>query len=57
MLSLTRKPGESIEIDGGIGPDTIRSAWDAGANVVVAGQAVFGAADRAAAVAGLRAAL
>jgi len=31
-----------IEIDGGIAPETIRSAWDAGATVFVAGQAVFG---------------
>ncbi|MCC6622718.1 MAG: ribulose-phosphate 3-epimerase [Deltaproteobacteria bacterium] len=54
---VSRGLAVEIEIDGGIGPDTIRSAWDAGANVFVAGQAVFGAADRAAAVAGLRAAL
>jgi len=46
-----------VEIDGGVGPDTIRSAWDAGANVFVAGQAFFGAPDRAAAMAGMRAAL
>ncbi|MFO0749836.1 MAG: ribulose-phosphate 3-epimerase [Myxococcota bacterium] len=32
-----------LEIDGGIAPDTIRSAWDAGANVFVAGSAVFAA--------------
>jgi ribulose-phosphate 3-epimerase len=34
-----------IEIDGGIGPDTIESAAAAGANVFVAGSAVFGATD------------
>lgn len=46
-----------IEIDGGIGPDTIRSAWDAGASVFVAGHAVFSAADRKARIAELRALL
>ena len=34
-----------IEIDGGIGPETIRSARDAGANVFVAGSSVFRAPD------------
>jgi len=34
-----------IEIDGGIGPDTIESAAAAGANVFVAGSAIFGATD------------
>lgn len=34
-----------IEIDGGIGPDTIADAAAAGANVFVAGSAVFGADD------------
>lgn len=46
-----------IEVDGGVGPDTIRSAWDAGASVFVAGQAVFGAADRGGRLAALRALL
>lgn len=31
-----------IEIDGGVGPDTIARAWQAGASVFVAGQAIFG---------------
>ncbi len=39
-----------IQIDGGINPDTARSAADAGANVFVAGTAVFGAENPAAAV-------
>ncbi len=34
-----------IEIDGGIGPDTIGGAASAGANVFVAGSAIFGADD------------
>lgn len=46
-----------VEIDGGIGLDTIRSAWDAGATVFVAGNAVFSAADRKARIAELRARL
>lgn len=31
-----------IQVDGGVNPDTIKSVVDAGANVVVAGSAVFG---------------
>jgi ribulose-phosphate 3-epimerase len=34
--------GTRIEIDGGIGPDTIAEAWRAGASVFVAGQSIFG---------------
>jgi ribulose-phosphate 3-epimerase len=30
-----------IEVDGGIGPDTVRGVAEAGANVFVAGNAVF----------------
>ncbi len=43
-----------IEVDGGINPDTAREAVDAGANVLVAGSYIFGAADTAKAVASLR---
>ncbi|HWQ58382.1 MAG TPA: ribulose-phosphate 3-epimerase [Clostridia bacterium] len=43
-----------IEIDGGINPETARLAIAAGATVLVAGSAVFGADDPAAAVAALR---
>lgn len=46
-----------IEVDGGIGPDNIRRAKDAGANVFVAGSSVFRAADPVAAVANMRHAL
>ena len=45
-----------LEIDGGIGPSTIGAAAAAGANVFVAGSAVFGAPDVAARIAELRAA-
>jgi ribulose-phosphate 3-epimerase len=43
-----------LEVDGGVAPETIRSVVNAGANVVVAGAAVFGKPDRAAAIAALR---
>ncbi len=38
-----------IEVDGGVAPDTIEAALDTGANLFVAGSAVFGAPDPAAA--------
>jgi ribulose-phosphate 3-epimerase len=43
-----------IEIDGGISPATARSARQAGANVFVAGTAVFGRQDRSQAIEELR---
>jgi ribulose-phosphate 3-epimerase len=59
-LELARKFVDShglstdIEIDGGIGPATARRAAEAGANVFVAGTAVFRAPDPVAAVEDLR---
>lgn len=50
------KPGLFIEIDGGIHNGTIEAARSAGVDWFVAGSAVFGQSDRAAAIAGLRAA-
>jgi ribulose-phosphate 3-epimerase len=44
-----------IEVDGGIAADTIEAAAQAGADAFVAGTAVYGAADPAAAVRALRA--
>lgn len=44
-----------IEIDGGVTTENARLVREAGANVVVAGSAVFKAADRAAAIAALKA--
>jgi len=49
-----RYPDLNIEVDGGLGPGTIDQAADAGANVIVAGSAVFGAKDPAAVIALLR---
>jgi len=46
-----------IEIDGGIGPDTIREAREAGVDVFVAGSAVFASPDPVAAIAGMRTAV
>ena len=46
--------GTEIEIDGGIGPDNIGRAREAGAEVFVAGSSVFRADDPVAAVAELR---
>ena len=43
-----------LEVDGGIDPDTAPLAREAGATVLVAGSAVFGKADRAAAINALR---
>ncbi|MCA9627958.1 MAG: ribulose-phosphate 3-epimerase [Myxococcales bacterium] len=45
-----------IEVDGGVTPDNAGSVVDAGANVLVAGSAVFGRPDRAQAIAAIRAA-
>lgn len=45
-----------VEVDGGIAPDTAALCARAGADVLVAGSAVFGQADRAAAIAAIRSA-
>jgi len=45
-----RRSRATLEVDGGITTDTIADAWGAGADTFVAGTAVFGAADPAAAV-------
>jgi ribulose-phosphate 3-epimerase len=42
-----------IEVDGGVKPSNARRFWDAGAHVLVAGSAVFGALDRADAIAAI----
>ena len=43
-----------IQVDGGITQETAPKVIDAGANVLVAGSAVFGKPDRQAAIAALR---
>ena len=43
-----------IQVDGGLNPETAKSAREAGANVIVAGSSVFKAADRHEAIDALR---
>lgn len=40
-----KNPACELEVDGGVGPDTYRACLEAGANVLVAGSAVYGAED------------
>ena len=47
-------PELNIEVDGGLSEETIDQAADAGANVIVAGSAVFGAKDPADVISKLR---
>ncbi len=47
-------PACDLEVDGGITPETAPLVIEAGANVLVAGSAVFGKPDRIAAIAALR---
>ena len=49
-----RNPACELEVDGGVAPDTAPLVIEAGANVLVAGSAVFGKADRAAAIRAIR---
>jgi ribulose-phosphate 3-epimerase len=49
-------PALEIEVDGGVKPETAAAVAAAGANVLVAGTAVFGQKDYRAAIAGIRAA-
>jgi ribulose-phosphate 3-epimerase len=51
-----RALGVDLQVDGGIDPDTAPLAVAAGANVLVAGSAIFGTEDPAAAAAGIRSA-
>lgn len=54
LLEQRRSPA-ALQVDGGITLDTIEAAWSAGADTFVAGTAVFGTPDPAAAVRALRA--
>jgi ribulose-phosphate 3-epimerase len=49
-----RYPELNIEVDGGLAENTIDTAAEAGANVIVAGSAVFGAKDPSEVIAKLR---
>lgn len=54
-LADKRHPELEIEVDGGVNAETARLCMDAGANVLVAGSAVFGKTDRKKAVEEIRA--
>ncbi|KAJ0968164.1 hypothetical protein J5N97_025081 [Dioscorea zingiberensis] len=55
VRALRKKyPSLDIEVDGGLGPSTIEMATSAGANCIVAGSSIFGAAEPAKVIAILR---
>jgi ribulose-phosphate 3-epimerase len=54
VRAMTAGRGIRIEVDGGIDPATAAEAVSAGADVLVAGSAVFGRPDYRAAIAALR---
>lgn len=55
-MSLLRQrfPGLDIQVDGGLAPSTIDQAAAAGANVIVAGSAIFKSEDPVATICELR---
>ena len=53
-LLTQRRSKAWLEVDGGIGPDTIVTAWEAGADTFVAGNAIFSGGDPAREVRELR---
>lgn len=54
QLAKERNLQVEIEVDGGVNAQTARLCIEAGANVLVAGSAVYGATDRAAAIRAIR---
>jgi ribulose-phosphate 3-epimerase len=54
LKAMTAGRGIRIQVDGGITPETAPLAVEAGASVLVAGSAVFGEGDYAAAIGALR---
>lgn len=54
LRAMTHGRDIHIEVDGGIKPETAATVIDAGADVLVAGSAIFGQKDRAAAIQALR---
>ncbi len=53
LLAAAGNTQAVIEVDGGVNAKTVQAVKDAGASFLVAGSAVFGAADRKAAIASL----
>lgn len=56
LMLDSRRSGAVLEVDGGIGRDTIEAAWRAGARAFVAGNAIFSAPDPQREISALRAA-
>ncbi|HNC44685.1 MAG TPA: ribulose-phosphate 3-epimerase, partial [Acidobacteriota bacterium] len=56
QMITERKLNVRIEVDGGIGPNNVRSLVEHGAEWIVAGSAIFGAPDIGAAVQAMQAA-
>jgi ribulose-phosphate 3-epimerase len=54
VLKAKYNPGLLVEVDGGVDPSNARKLFDAGANVLVAGNSVFSATDQPAAIAQLK---
>ncbi len=54
QMLAERNPACELEVDGGVSAETAKLVKKAGANVLVAGSAVFGKTDRAAAIAAIR---
>ena len=54
LLDVAGNAEAVVEVDGGVNADTARAVKEAGASFLVAGSAVFGAPDKAAAIASLR---
>jgi ribulose-phosphate 3-epimerase len=54
MLQGAGNTGAALEVDGGIGRDTIAQCWSAGADTFVAGNSIFAAPDPGAEIAALR---
>ncbi|PYZ97972.1 ribulose-phosphate 3-epimerase [Alteribacter lacisalsi] len=54
MCDEAGRPDMDIEIDGGVNPETARLCVEAGANVLVAGSAVYGRPDRKKAIEQIR---
>ncbi len=54
MITRQKLSHIDIEVDGGINSETVKTVVEAGANVLVAGTAVFGVSDRKAAIRDLR---
>lgn len=57
VKALRPKFSGNISVDGGINPQTARTALQAGADILVAGTAIFGEKDRSRAIGALRAAV